>query len=596
MEAERVMNGDFENFKEQVRSTADMVEIISGYVPLKRKGQNYWGCCPFHGEKTPSFSVNPGKSMFYCFGCHEGGDIFKFIMKIENCSFMEALKLLAARYGIPIPEKQKTAAEIAREKQRDSIYSANELASKFFQACLTKTAHGEPALAYLAGRGISREIIASFGIGYALNNFTALVTSLGKRGCQPQVLEAAGLAAQGRGGYYDKFRNRVIIPIRDARGRIVGFGGRVLDNSTPKYLNTAETQWFNKRRLLFGLDIALKAIRKSGKAVVVEGYMDAISLHAAGFDNVVASMGTAFSQEQAKLLQRLAEEVIFCYDSDSAGRKASVRAVSIAREVGLKVRIAGVPDGKDPDEYVRQHGKDAFEKVLAAAQNGIDFQIDETILQNNVANLAGKVEAVSNILPFLLECKNEIEASEHIRRLAQRLTIDEGLIAEEYRKAARKGGRQQAVQLQVMPEEKSAGVGQQAEELLLRLLLEQPQLCDECSMDVQEIGFENAVLAQLFERLCELGIGYTTDKLNNILDDAAQTALARILAHQLPEGDSDKLLQDCLRQMRRLRLEKEYEKHRLLADEYERSADERFLGELMESQRIKNEIKKLYGN
>lgn len=590
------MNGDFENFKEQVRSTADMVEIISGYVPLKRKGQNYWGCCPFHGEKTPSFSVNPGKSMFYCFGCHEGGDIFKFIMKIENCSFMEALKLLAGRYGIPIPEKQKTAAEIAREKQRESIYSANELASKFFQACLTKTAHGEPALAYLAGRGISREIIASFGIGYALNNFTALVTSLGKRGCQPQVLEAAGLAAQGRSGYYDKFRNRVIIPIRDARGRIVGFGGRVLDNSTPKYLNTAETQWFNKRRLLFGLDIALKAIRKSGKAVVVEGYMDAISLHAADFDNVVASMGTAFSQEQAKLLQRLADEVIFCYDSDSAGRKASVRAVSIAREAGLKVRIAGVPDGKDPDEYVRQHGKDAFEKVLAAAQNGIDFQIDETILQNNVANLAGKVEAVSNILPFLLECKNEIEASEHIRRLAQRLTIDEGLIAEEYRKAARKGGRQQAGQLQVMPEEKSAGVGQQAEELLLRLLLEQPQLCDECSMDVQEIGFENAVLAQLFERLCELGIGYTTDKLNNILDDAAQTALARILAHQLPEGDTDKLLQDCLRQMRRLRLEKEYEKHRLLADEYERSADERFLGELMESQRIKNEIKKLYGN
>ena len=588
------MNGDFENFKEQVRSTADMVEIISGYVPLKKKGQNYWGCCPFHGEKTPSFSVNPGKSMFYCFGCHEGGDIFKFIMKIENCSFMDALKLLAGRYGIPIPEKQKTAAEIAREKQRESIYSANELASKFFQACLTKTAHGEPALAYLAGRGISREIIASFGIGYALNNFTALVTSLGKRGCQPQVLEAAGLAAQGRGGYYDKFRNRVII--RDARGRIVGFGGRVLDNSTPKYLNTAETQWFNKRRLLFGLDIALKAIRKSGKAVVVEGYMDAISLHAAGFDNVVASMGTAFSQEQAKLLQRLADEVIFCYDSDNAGRKASVRAVSIAREAGLKVRIAGVPDGKDPDEYVRQHGKDAFEKVLAAAQNGIDFQIDETILQNNVANLAGKVEAVSNILPFLLECKNEIEASEHIRRLAQRLTIDEGLIAEEYRKAARKGGRQQAGQLQVMPEEKSAGVGQQAEELLLRLLLEQPQLCDACSMDVQEIGFENAVLAQLFERLCELGIGYTTDKLNNILDDAAQTALARILAHQLPEGDTDKLLQDCLRQMRRLRLEKEYEKHRLLADEYERSADERFLGELMESQRIKNEIKKLYGN
>ncbi len=221
------------------------------------------------------------------------------------------------------------------------------------------------------------------------------------------------------------------------------------------------------------------------------------------------------------------------------------------------MRIAGVPDGKDPDEYVRQHGSAAFAQVLAAAQNGIDFQIDETILQNNIANLAGKVEAVSDILPFLLECQNEIEASEHIRRLAQRLTIDEGLIAEEYRKAARRGGRQQTGQPTVIPEEKSAGIGQQAEELLLRLLLEQPQLCDECCAEVKETGFEDAVLAQLFDRLCKLGTAYTMDKLNNVLDDAAQTALARILAHQLPEGDLDKLMQDCLRQMRRLRLERD---------------------------------------
>ena len=241
-------------------------------------------------------------------------------------------------------------------------------------------------------------------------------------------------------------------------------------------------------------------------------------------------------------------------------------------------------------DWLAAHSEEPLSaQVLAAAQNGIDFQIDETILQNNIANLAGKVEAVSNILPFLLECQNEIEASEHIRRLAQRLTIDEGLIAEEYRKAARRGGRQQTGQPTVIPEEKSAGIGQQAEELLLRLLLEQPQLCDECCAEVKETGFEDAVLAQLFDRLCELGTAYTTDKLNNVLDDAAQTALARILAHQLPEGDMDKLMQDCFRQMRRLRLEKEYEKHRLLADEYERSADERFLSELMESQRIKNE-------
>ena len=590
------MSGEYENFKERVRDAADIVEVISSYVPLKKRGQNYWGCCPFHGEKTPSFSVNPGKNMFYCFGCHEGGDIFKFIMKIDNCGFMDAVKLLAGRYGIPVPEKQKTAAEIAREKQNESIYNANDLAARFFQACLLKTAHGKPALAYLAGRGITAEIIERFGIGYALNNFVALLTSLGKRGCDAQLLQQAGLVAQGQKGYYDKFRNRVMIPIRNARGRIVGFGGRVLDDSTPKYLNTSETPWFNKRWLLFGLDVARREIRKSGQAIIVEGYMDAISLHAAGLANVVASMGTAFSQEQAKLLKRMAAEVVFCYDSDSAGRKASVRAVSIAQESGLKVRVAGVPEGKDPDEYVRHHGREAFLQVLAAAQDGIDFQVDETILQNNITNLAGKVEAVSNILPFLLECKSEIEAAEHIRRLAQRLTIDEGLIAEEYRKALRKGGVQREVQLSAQLSVEAGGTGQQAEELLVQLLLEQPQLRDYCDEVVQQIGLADASLRQIYKCLGELDDELTLDKLSEHLDSEAQSTLARIAARAVPEGDNEQLLADCLRQLKRNYLEKEYAKHSQLAQEYERLADERFVKELMESQRIKNEIKKLYGN
>lgn len=592
------MDGAFENFKEQVRSAADIVEVISSYVPLKKRGQNFWGCCPFHGEKTPSFAVNPGKNMFYCFGCHEGGDIFKFIMKIEGCGFMDAMKLLAGRYGIPVPEKQRTAAEIEQEKQRERIYQTNGTAAKFFQACLLKTAYGQSALAYLAGRGITKEIIDSFSIGYAVNSFGALVTSLGKRGYGAQELEAAGLAAKGKSGFYDKFRNRVMIPIKDPKGRIVGFGGRVLDNSTPKYLNTSETAWFNKRRLLFGMDIAYKAIRSSRQAIIVEGYMDAISLHAAGIGNVVASMGTAFAQEQAALLKRMADETVFCYDSDSAGRRASVRAVSIAREAGLKVRIAGVPEGKDPDEFVRHHGKEAFMQVIAAAQDGVDFQIEETILQGDATNLAGKVDVVSNILPFLLECKSEIEAAEHIRRLAQRLTIDEGLIAEEYRKAAKKGGAKNEPVNVRLPQRKQANAGQQAEELLLAVLLEQPLLAYECLETVGKLGFSTPQLAQIFDKLCELQAkdAFTVDKLNDALEDAAQSALAGIRTRQIPSGDANKLLGDYLRQLQRSYWEREYEKHRLLADEYERSSDERFMDELVETQRIKDEIKKLYGN
>ena len=591
------MDGEFESFKEQVRGTANIVEVISGYVPLKKRGQNFWGCCPFHGEKTPSFAVNPAKNMFYCFGCHEGGDIFKFIMKMESCDFMEALKLLAARYGIPVPERQKTAVEIRREKHRERIYETNATACRFYQACLLNTPYGKGALAYLNGRGISQEIISSFSIGYALDSFTSLLSNLGRHGYKGEELLAAGLVAEGRQQLYDKFRNRVMIPIKDPKGKIVGFGGRVLDNSTPKYLNTAETEWFNKRRLLFAMDVAYKAIRSSRQAIVVEGYMDAISLHAAGISNVVASMGTAFAAEQAKLLKRVADEVVFCYDSDSAGRKASVRAVSIARTEGLKVRIAGVPEGKDPDEYVRRYGKESFLKVLSEAREGIDFQIEETILQSDVSNLAGKVDAVSNILPFLLECKSEIEAAEHMRRLAQRLTIDEGLIVEEYRKATRKNGaRRESVYVPV-PDVKKISVTRQAEEQLLAVLLEEPYLAENCQEVVQQTGWSEPALAQIYAYLAALteANAFTIDKLNDALDGAGQSALAGIRTRAVPTQDGEQFVKACLRQLRRSYLEQEYEKHRLLADEYERLADERFMQELQETQRIKDEIKKLYG-
>lgn len=589
------VNEEYESFKERVRSAADIVEVISGYVALKKRGQNYWGCCPFHGEKTPSFSVNPSKNMFYCFGCHEGGDIFKFIMKSENCGFVDALKLLAKRYGIPVPERQKTAAEIKVEQRNARIYDTNAMASRFFQACLLKTDYGKAALDYLKGRGITDDIINGFSIGYALDNYTALVSSLGKRGYTAQTLLEAGLALRGR-GIYDKFRKRVMIPIKDPRGRIVGFGGRVLDDSTPKYLNTGETEWFNKRNLLFGFDLALKEIRRQNKAIVVEGYMDAISLHAAGITNVVASMGTAFAAEQAKLLKKAAEEVIFCYDSDTAGRRASVRAVSIAGEAGLRVRVATVPEGKDPDEYIRHYGRDSFVQVINNAQNGIDFQIDETISQNNVTTLAGKVEAVSNILPFLLECKNEIEIAEHIRRLAQRLTIDEGLITAEYRKVARKGATKIERFPVQAPVQRSNTAENQAEAMLLAVLLETPGKAPDCVSVVDGTGFSSPAHEQIFKLLLEqtYNIPADMDKLYDSLDADATSVLAGIVARYKPEGDRTMIMNDCLRQMQRLYLEKEYEKHCRLAEQYEKTADARFMDELMESQRINNEIKKLY--
>ena len=591
------MSVELSEFKEQVRSHANIVEVVSGYVALKKRGRKHWGCCPFHGEKTPSFTVDEERNLFYCFGCHEGGDVFKFIMKSENCNFMDAVKFLANKYGIPIPERQKTAVEIAREQKTKQVIETNELAARFYQACLTKTPYGKAALTYLHNRGISDEIISSFSIGYALNSFDSLMNALGKRGYSQELLMQAGLAVPGKNsGAYDKFRNRVMIPIKDPRGRIVGFTGRILGDGMPKYMNTGETEYFIKRYLLFGLDIAVAEIRKTRQAIVVEGHMDAISLHAAGVTNAVASMGTAFAAEQARLLKRMADEVVFCYDSDSAGRNASVRAVSIARAAGLKVRVANVPEGKDPDEFIRQHGKEAFLQVIAQGLEGIDYQVEETILQNNVTNLAGKVEAVSKIIPFLLECKNEIEAAEHIRRLAQRLTIDEGLIAAEYRKVAKKSGVQASSVVQQPTVKSTYTAEQQAEEMLLAVLIEHPRLALGCQEVIEEVGFVHEARRKIFDCIIanEGEQAVEVHQLMELLGEEASSILAGILSKNVPENDCEKIVEDCLRQMKKGFLEKEYEKHRLLADEFERSGDERFMSELMESQRIKNEIKELY--
>lgn len=593
------MTTEYENFKEQVRSSADIVEVVSSYMTLKKKGPRYWGCCPFHGEKTPSFTVTPSRNMFHCFGCNEGGDVFSFVMKMERCSFFEAVKLLAGRYGIPIPEKEKTPAEVAREKKTAAIMNMNETACRFFEACLTKTDYGKAAYQYLLGRGITPEIIQQFSLGYALNRFDGLMVSLGKRGFSREQLLEAGLLKRSDRGLYDTFRDRVMIPIKNPRGKIVGFGGRALSKEVAaKYLNTAETSWFNKKYILFGLDVAKDYIRSSHQAIVVEGYMDAISLHAAGFKNVVASMGTAFTAEQAKLLKKLSAEVIFCYDSDMAGRNNSVRAVTVALQNGLKqVRVAGVPEGKDPDEFVRKNGSEAFKQVLEAALPGLDFQINWTINQNNVTNLAGKVEALSNILPFLLECETGIEVAEHIRRLAERLTISERLIMEEYHKLEKSSSSVKAPKLEPKPKPTMEvnTPEQQAERMLLAVLIEEPSILPELQAAIEEEGFSDIQHRAIYTAILDnWSDPLEVNRLYASLDPEGNKVLANILANCVVQGDAGVIAADSLRSMKIAFLEKENEKHCRLAAEYLKASDSRYVEELRESQRIKNEIQELY--
>ena len=599
------MDQNFEDFKQKVKDSSDIVDVISGYVSLQKRGRSYWACCPFHGEKTPSFSVNRENQFFYCFGCHTGGDVFTFVEKMENVTFPEALRILAERARIPVPETHRTAADVRRAKAKEELYGVNELAGRYFAACLTKTQYGGKVQAYLQNRGITEDIIRRFSLGASLPGFSSLRHNLSKKGATDQQMLRAGLIREKDGRLLDAFIGRFMIPIKDSRGRIIAFGGRMLGDGVPKYINTGETEIFQKRETLFALDVALRAIRSAKEAIVVEGYMDAISLHAAGVDRVVASLGTAFSQEHAKLLSRIAEAVVFAYDSDDAGRRNAVRAVSIAKQAGLAVKVLNVPEGKDPDEYVRKAGRDAFEQLVKNAWDGTEFQIRYVISQNNVTELAGKVRAVSNIVPYLHESRNDIEAAGYIKPVAQRRVIDVGLIRNEYRrnrrlpdgKTAAPAPAPQSAELHSVPDALA-----QAEATVLLLFIRNPGLIAPQEEKLWAIGFKSSVRQRLFEKVLNLrqdkaGIA---DKLLGDEDGEVQAETARILALDNTGNMSLDLqrqtVADCVLLMERQYLEAEYEKHSALAGRYAETNDPRLSAELQICNELRGKITKLYGN
>ena len=397
---------------------------------MRRKGNRYWGCCPFHHEKTASFQVKPDEGFFYCFGCHVGGNAFKFISLIENINYYEAVKRQAEKLGIPIPTAEQSPQEIARENHLNDLRKIHEMAGSFYHNCLTKTGYGKDGLEYLHGRGITDQIIEEFKLGFAPDAWNKLSTAFLKRDVPAKLLLDGGLGMMRQGGgVYDRFRNRVMIPIMDERGRIVAFGGRVLGQGEPKYLNSPETAIFNKRKLLFGLDKAKKAIQQEGFALVVEGYMDAISVYAAGVHNVVASLGTAFTQEQCRHIMRYGAELYFCYDSDAAGQNATVRGLSIARSTGAKVKVVSIPDGKDPDEFIRKHGVEAFRELLKKALPLVDFYIEYVKSKVDISRLEGKLQALNELMPLLSSIRGDnVERNVYVRKLSSLLDMDESEI------------------------------------------------------------------------------------------------------------------------------------------------------------------------
>ena len=406
---------------EEVRMKNDIVDVVSGYVRLQKKGANYWGCCPFHNEKTPSFSVHGGKQMYHCFGCGAGGNVFTFVMNYENYTFPEAIKMLADRAGVNLPELEYDEAMKARESKRARLLEVNKEAAKYFYYQL-RTPHGETGYNYLKRRALSEETMRKFGLGYSGKSGASLVQYLKQKGFDDELIKEAGLATYSeKYGMTSQFFNRVMYPISDVHGKVIGFGGRVMGDAEPKYLNSPETPVFDKRRNLYGLQFARTA--KSGNIILCEGYMDVIAMHQAGFTQAVASLGTAFTAEQANLLRRYTENVLLAYDSDGAGTKAALRAIGILKEAGLTGKVINMKPYKDPDEFMKAEGKEAFEERIRQAENSFFFEIRILSQNYDLKDPESKTKFHKEIAKKLCDFSVEVERENYIEAIAEKYNI-----------------------------------------------------------------------------------------------------------------------------------------------------------------------------
>lgn len=438
------MSGFSDDFIEQVRNASDIVELISEQVNLEQRGQDLWGLCPFHSEKTPSFSVSPSKQMYYCFGCQASGTVFTFLMETAKLPFPEAVRTLASRANIPLPAANAESPAVqAKRNERRLLYRVNEWAAKFFAQQLQKAPDAKEANDYLAGRGLTVDLIKQTQIGYAPDSWTGLVDAANRNKVPTSALAKLGLIVpRKQNGFYDRFRARVMIPITDERGRIVAFGGRVLDDAQPKYLNSPESTLFDKGKLLFGLHFAGTAISKAGYAVLVEGYMDCLAAWQYGIGQVVASLGTALTPHQARLLKRYTKQVVLCYDADSSGLRAALRGLDVLAKAGLQVKVASLPSGQDPDDCLRQYGAQYFlTEIIDKALPIVDFQLAMLRRNYNLETVDGKAQFVLAAAAILAELDNEVAKTAYAQQIAIELQVPEAAVFAELVKQKQASGR-----------------------------------------------------------------------------------------------------------------------------------------------------------
>jgi DNA primase len=486
---------------DEVRAAADIVKVVGDYVKLRKAGANYMGLCPFHQEKTPSFAVHPAKQIFHCFGCGVGGDVFKFVMMMDNLTFPEALRRLAEKVGVTLSDTFGDATYDANARQRTALYKMHEAVAKFFAGQLSGTAEGRLARAYLEDRGLTDEVVGRFRLGYAPADGQALTRQLTGSGYESELLEKSGLVVRDaeRNRHYDRFRRRIIFPIANDSGKVVAFAGRALGDEQPKYLNSPETPIYTKGRVLYHLERAAQAIRKLDYTILVEGYMDCIAVASSGIENVAACCGTSLTESQIRLLARYSRRVVVNYDPDSAGVAATERSLALLLEEGFEAKVLALPGGLDPDSFVRKQGPAAYRQLLATAPTYIDYLTERAVSTHNVNTPEGKVGAANAVMPYLAKVPNPMLRAELASRLAERLRLDERLLREELRRAAGEGRSQVQVKQDV------ASTASPAEKQLLRVFLEHEDLADEfLPALVEGRDCEGLTTAPIFGRMLEM--------------------------------------------------------------------------------------------
>lgn len=552
-----------EAFLQELVEKNDIVDVVSGYVRLtKRSGANQFGLCPFHSEKTPSFSVSPDRQIYHCFGCGKGGGVINFIMEIENLSFPEAVEFLAKRVGMPIPEEENSA----ESKRRRRMLDLNRDAARFFHTCL-KSPEGRAAHAYMNARQITPQTATRFGLGAAPDTWDSLRNAMHELGYRDQELFEAGLVRKGKsGGFYDTFRGRLMFPVIDVRGDVIGFSGRILGDGEPKYMNSPETLVFNKSRNLFAMNLAKKS--KSGYIILAEGNIDVVMMHQAGFDSAVASLGTSLTAEQARLISRFTNEVVIAYDSDGAGKKASQRAIGLLEKLDVKVKVLSMTGAKDPDEFIKLKGADAFRNLLEKSENHIDYRLQTVTNKYDLTVDEQKVEFLKEASELVARLPGSVERQVYAMRVASLAGVPNDVVAQEverrHKKAVRTAYRENENKLshperQFQPGQKEFHYenpeSAAAEEGIIRLLFLDQGLFKGKDLPEPE-EFSSPALAQIYSALktkFENGDIISTATLSATLPPELASLLAGIL--QKPEAlrNGEMALKDYIARIRRQR-------------------------------------------